>query len=160
MKLQTTPAKTLLDELQRTHKHIAERAYEIFRSRGAAIGAALDDWLAAERLSVWKPAVEMTEKDNALVIEAAVAGVDPSAIDVQVTPDTLLIKADVTHRHHDDREKVHICEFQPGQLFRAIPLPKEVNADAVVATYRNGLLTVTAPIAAASRPHPVEVRVA
>ena len=154
--LTTRKGETLLGEIDQMQKRITEQAYELFRSRGAAMGKALNDWLAAERQTVWKPAVEVCEKDDRFVVEAALAGVEPQQLDIQVTRDTLLIKADIRHSHPKAKGIVHVCEFQPGQLFRAITFPSPVDPDAVKAEYRDGLLRVTAATAA---PHAKKVDV-
>lgn len=158
--LKTRKAETLLDEIAPIQKRITERAYDLFLSRGAALGAALNDWLAAERQTIWKPPVEVCQKDNQFVIEAALAGVEPRQLDIQVTRDTLLIKADTPHTHPETKGIVHVCEFQPGQLFRAIKLPAPIDVEAVKAEYRNGLLRVTAAIAAEQKVRKVDVQAA
>jgi Molecular chaperone (small heat shock protein) len=145
--LKTRKAETLLDEIEQMQRRITERAYEMFRARGAALGAALNDWLSAERQAVWTPPVEVCQKNNQFVVEAALAGVEPRQLDIQVTRDTLLIKADTQHTHPEAKGIVHVCEFQPGQLFRAVAFPARINPDAVRAEYRDGLLRVTAAIA-------------
>ncbi|MBI2833320.1 MAG: Hsp20/alpha crystallin family protein [Acidobacteria bacterium] len=43
---------------------------------------------------------------------------------------------------------MHLCEFRPGQLFRGIKLPAPIDPDAVKAECRDGLLRVTAAMAA------------
>ena len=158
--LKTRRTERLVDELERLQSQITERAYEMFRKRGALFGAALDDWLTAEKQTIWKPAIEVCRRDNAFIIEAGVAGVEPRELDIQVTPDTVLIKADTTHAHPDKKGTVHVCEFQPGQLFRLIRLPATIDPDGVKAEYRNGLLRITAAIAVAKQAKAVEVKVA
>lgn len=157
--LKTRRAERLVDEMERLQKQITERAYEMFRTRGAQLGAALEDWLAAEKQTIWKPAIEVCQKDNALMIEAAVAGVEPGDLDIQVTPDTVLIKADTTHAHAEKKGTVHVCEFESGPLFRLIQLPAPIDPDGVKAEYRNGLLRITAAITA-KRAKTVEVKAA
>ncbi len=158
--LKTRRAERLIDELDKIQKRITERAYEIFRNRGAAFGAALDDWLTAERQTIWKPAIEVCQKDSSFIVEAAVAGVEPKDLDIQVTPDTLLIRADTTHSHSDAKGIVKTCEFQSGQLFRLVTLPASIDPDAVKAEYRNGLLRITAAIAAKKQAKKVRVNAA
>lgn len=158
--LKTRKAETLLDDIEQIQKRITERAYDLFRNRGAALGAALNDWLAAERQTIWKPQVEVCQKDNQFVIEAALAGVEPRQLDIQVTRDTLLIKADTRHTHPETKGMVHLCEFQPGQLFRTIKFPAPIDSDAVKAEYRDGLLRVTAAMAAQQHPKKVDVQAA
>jgi HSP20 family protein len=149
--LKIRKAETLLHDIEQIQKRITERAYDLFRSRGAALGAALNDWLAAERQTIWKPQVEVCQKDNLFVVEAALAGVEPGQLDIQVTHDTLLIKADTPHTHPETKGIVHVCEFQPGPLFRAIRFPAPIDPEAVKAEYRDGLLRVTAAIGRNSR---------
>jgi HSP20 family molecular chaperone IbpA len=48
------------------------------------------DWLEAERELVWKPAIELEERDNEFLLEMAAAGVDPKDFDIQVTPEDIL----------------------------------------------------------------------
>ena len=146
-KLVARKAETLLDDLERMQKRVTERAYEIFRDRGSALGAEIDDWLAAEQQTIWKPAVEVRQRDRQYVIEAALAGVEPGQLDIQVTPDTVLIKGKTKHAHLDPNEIIHVCEFQRGDLFRAITLPSKIDPDAVKTEYNNGLLRITAPLA-------------
>ena len=158
--LKTRKAETLRDEIEQIQKRVTERAYDLFRNRGVALGAALNDWLVAERQTIWKPPVEICQKDNQFVIEAALAGVEPRQLDIQVTRDTLLIKADTPHTHPETKGIVHVCEFQAGQLFRAIKFPAPIDPEAVKAEYRDGLLRVTAAIAAVQRAKKVDVHAA
>jgi HSP20 family protein len=154
-------AESLCEELDAIRRQITERAYEIFKGRGGIIGRALDDWVAAERQTVWQPPIEMFEKGGAIVIEAALAGVEPRDLDIQVTPDSLLIKSQTEHVHTEATKGiVHICEFQPGRLFRMIQFPKPIDPDAVTAEYRQGLLRLTAAVAAEKEATKVEVQAA
>ena len=158
--LRTRKVGTVIDDLGAMQKRISERAFEIFRSRGAQLGAALDDWLAAERQTVWKPAIEVSQRDNQLIVEAAVAGVEPRQLTIEATPDTLLIMADIEHTHSADKGVVHVCEFQSGHLFRLVHLPVTIDPDAVKAEYRNGLVRVSAAITARQQARTVEIRAA
>lgn len=146
---------TIFDELEAIERQVATRAYELFERRGCRMGHALDDWLAAEQDETWTPAVDLRERDDAYVVKAAVAGVEPDQLDVRVTPDDLLIEADI-HHEHAEKERVLACEFAHGKLFKRIHYPQHVDPDKVEATLKNGLLTVTAPITRAARP--VEVK--
>lgn len=158
--LKSRKVETLLSEIEQVQKRISERAYDMFRNRGAAWGAALSDWLAAERQTVWRPPVEVCQKDNQFVVEAALAGVEPRHLDIQATRDALLIKADTRHTHPETKGVVHVCEFHPGQLFRAITFPAPIDPDTVKAEYRDGLLRVTAVIAAEQQAKKVDVQAA
>jgi HSP20 family molecular chaperone IbpA len=147
MKIRIQKVASLVERVEAVQRQIAERAYELFSLRGSAIGRSVDDWLAAERERVWKPPVELVEKDGEFLVEAAIAGVPPKELDVQVTPREVLIQGNGAHQHRPG-ETVHACEFRAGRLFRTVEFPRRVDIDKVRADYQNGLLRLWAPAAA------------
>lgn len=158
MKVKCRTVDSVLAGVEEVQRHIAQRAQEIFRGRGSVIGNALEDWVKAERETVWRPALEVRRTSEAFVVEAAVAGVDPKQFDVQVTPTELVLGA---HVHHSDREQegeIVLCEFASGPLFRSYEFPEPVDPARVSAEFRNGILRVTAPLAQTAKK--VEVQAA
>jgi len=154
MKVNLQKRESVIDAVERIQHRVAERAFELFNRRGGTLGRALDDWLAAERETVWKPPVEVVEKDGEFLIEAALAGVAPKDLDVQVTANGVLIQGNGAHRHCPG-EVVHACEFRPGRLFRTVEFPRRVDPDKVRAEYQNGLLRVWAHEAQEAEPRKV-----
>jgi HSP20 family protein len=152
--------ESLWDEIRDMEKRITNRAYDIFRGSGSTFGKDLDDWFTAERELVWKPAVELKEKDNQFELQVAVAGVDPKDIQVEVTGDSLLVKGETKTEKKEEKGEVYVSEFQSGSLFRSLQLPKKIDADKVKAEIKNGLLTITAPIAEEAKSRKVNVQVA
>ncbi|MEX1129434.1 MAG: Hsp20 family protein [Vicinamibacterales bacterium] len=147
MKVRSRTVDSVLAEVEGVQRHIALRAREIFRARGGAFGHAVEDWITAERETIWRPALEVRRTRDAFVVEAAIAGIDPKQLDVQVTPTELVLGAPV---HHSDREQegeVVVCEFANGPLFRSYTFSDPVDPARVSAQYRNGMLRVTAPLA-------------
>jgi HSP20 family molecular chaperone IbpA len=138
---------SVFDEVERMRDRITRRAYDIFTTSGGIFGKDLEDWRQAEQELVWKPAIELTEKGDEFRLELAAAGVDPKNIDIEVTPEDILIKADVHHEHREKKGEVYACEFAQGNLFRSIHLPKKIDPEKVHAEFKNGLLTLNAPIA-------------
>jgi HSP20 family molecular chaperone IbpA len=138
-------AETVLREIEQLHDTISRRAYELFRRRGDLWAGPLADWLSAERQLVWKP--------------AATAGVEAKDLDVQITAEDVLIKANIGHKHMPEEGTVQLCEFNGGQLFRCIHFPEKIDPDSATAEYRNGMLRLTASIAKPAA-HKVEVKAA
>jgi HSP20 family protein len=146
----TVPVKkkeSIFDQLNDLQDRITKRAFEIFDGNGHTFGKDLDDWLQAERELVWKPSIELDEKDNEFRLQIATPGVDPKDIDIEATPEYILVKAECHHEHKEEKGKVHICEFTSGNLFRSVRLPEKIDPDKVKAEFKNGLLTLTAEIA-------------
>jgi HSP20 family protein len=109
---------------------------------------------------VWKPTVVLCEKGDEFRLEAAVPGVDPKNIDIEVTPEYILLKAEIAHEHKEEKGTVHICEVDSGKMFRSIHLPKRINPNKVKAEFKNGILYLTADIAEEARVKKVKLEAA
>jgi hypothetical protein len=73
---------------------IMRRAYEIFERNGGMLGHNLENWMQAERELVWRPPLELSEKDGKFELEAAIAGVEARDIEIEVTPEEIVLKAE------------------------------------------------------------------
>jgi len=151
MKIKLHVVDTILEDVEEIRRRVSQRAVEIFRERRGAIGQAVDDWLQAERETVWRAALEVLRTKDAFVVRVATAGLESRQLDVRVTPTELLVAADVHHADHKQDGEVVLCEFASGPLFRSYRFPEPVDPARVTAEYRNGLLLVTAPLAKRSR---------
>jgi HSP20 family molecular chaperone IbpA len=142
-----TRMNSIRDQLARWHDEIRLRAYHRFLERGGSDGAALEDWLSAERDLSLEPAIEVKQKGGRLEITAPLPDVDPTTLDVQVTTEDVLIKAEMEtgRRVHGDAVR---STNGPAQVFRAIRLPASIDPDRVKAAYSKGQLRLTALIVA------------
>ena len=74
------------------------------------------------------------------MIRAELAGIDPEKdVEVTVGAGYLTIRAE----RHDKTEGKHRTEFRYGSFSRSLPLPANADEDAVTASYRDGILTVS-----------------
>jgi len=151
-------AESIFNDLKSMQDRITQRAYDIFENSGRALGRDLEHWLNAERELVWKPVIELSEKDETFHVSVAIPGVDPKALDIEVAPDYLLIKAEIHHQHRADQGTVHVCEFEKGSLFRSIRFPKKVDPNKVQAEFKNGMLFLTAEVAEQANLRKIQVK--
>jgi HSP20 family protein len=103
---------------------------------GEAQGRDLENWTQAERELVWRPPFELCEKDGKFQLEAAISGVETKDIDIEVTPEDIVLQANIEHKHTDQKGLVHYCEFVTGKMFRSIHLPKKIDPDKVKAEFK------------------------
>ena len=96
--------ESVWDELRKMEEQIMQRAFDIFQGNGSVLGKDLDNWLAAERELVWKPAIELSEKDNQFEIRVAVAGIDPKDLNVEVTAEDLLVKGETKTEKKEEKK--------------------------------------------------------
>lgn len=105
------------------------------------------------------PAIDIIELAEEVVVLIDLPGVSAEAVELSLTGNMLTVKA--TRAGHDFPEtanpRLHLTERANVHFERAIPLPVAVNADAICAETRDGLLTVklSKVVAAPSRTIPV-----
>jgi HSP20 family protein len=161
-KSETLPVRkteSILDKIQDVENQIRARAFELFAGNGL-FGRDLENWLHAEDELTLRPSIELRENDKQFKLKISIPGVEPKAIDIEATPDAILVKAEVHHEHEAQEGDVHTCEFRSGSLFRAVQLPKNIDPGKVKAEVKNGMLLLTADIAEPSRARKVSVQTA
>ena len=107
----------------------------------------------------WLPAVEMQETGDELVLTAEVPGVREKDIAVSITGDVLSIKGDRRQDFDEKQQKILVTERAYGQFERLIQLPFAVKAEAIKATYHDGLLEIRLPKAENLRPREIKIDV-
>jgi HSP20 family protein len=90
------------------------------------------------------------------VVHADLPGVDPGSIDVSVDNNTLTIKAERTGRPEETVDWIASERFA-GTYMRQLSLGDGVDADQISATYHNGVLTVSLPVAERAKPRRIQV---
>ena len=81
-------------------------------------------------------------------------------LNIEITPDDVLVKGETYHEHKEEKGKVHTCEFRSGSLFRTIHLPRKIDPDKVKAEFNNGMLRLKAPIAKEQQAKTVQINAA
>jgi HSP20 family protein len=92
------------------------------------------------------------------VLHADLPGIDPGSVDVNVENNTLTIKAQRSERTEEGVQWITSERFA-GAYMRQIALGDGIDADKISATYANGVLTVTLPVAERAKPRKVSISV-
>lgn len=103
------------------------------------------------------PALNIWEDGDAFVVEAEVPGLSLDKLGVEVLGNELTISGE---RIDSPTEvtTVHRRERQGGSFQRTLTLPTDINADAVAADLKNGVLTIRLPKAETAKVRRIEVR--
>ena len=95
--------------------------------------------------------------ENDVLVEAELPGYDPKGIDVSVVQNTLTVRGERSDEA-DDGRNYHRRERASGKFVRSMELPFNVDAEAVEAQLRNGILTVRLPRVVEERLRKIEVK--
>jgi HSP20 family protein len=100
--------------------------------------------------------MDLCKIDDHYVLTADLPGVDPGSVDVNVDNGTLTISAHRTARSEDAVQWLANERFF-GTYRRQLSLGEGIDASAISATYENGVLTVTIPMAERAKPRKIDV---
>ncbi len=103
--------------------------------------------------------VDVYQTANDIVVESAIAGVDPEDIDVNVTIDSIAIRGSRKREKTVRDEDYLYQECYWGKFGRSIILPQEIDPEGAEVKFKNGILTVTLPKANKKKIHKLKVRV-
>jgi HSP20 family protein len=92
------------------------------------------------------------------VLHADLPGVDPGSVDVGVENGTLTIKAQRSERTEEGVQWIASERFT-GTFMRQVSLGDDIDTETISATYANGVLTVTLPVAEQAKPRRVAITV-
>lgn len=105
----------------------------------------------------WMPTIELQQTDTDIIVKAQVPGVDAKDIDVQVTSDAVLIAGEHKEEKRTEDKGIFRSEFQYGQFSRVVPLPADVKYEQVKSEFKDGVVTLTLPLAETNRRNVVKV---
>jgi HSP20 family protein len=93
----------------------------------------------------WKPAATITENEKEYTIKADLPEVQRKDIDIKVENGVLTIKGERRVEKSSEDEIEHRREVFHGLFSRSFSLPEDVDAAAIVANSKDGVLTVHLP---------------
>lgn len=99
---------------------------------------------------VHTPATDILESNDDYMLTVDLPGADPSSLDVTYENDVLTIRASTISREDEGFALAH-SEFEFGDYQRAFAISEKVDADAIQADLKNGVLTIRLPKAKPAR---------
>jgi HSP20 family protein len=103
----------------------------------------------------WSPAVDIRETADAIVVSAALPGVNREDVELEVKDGNLILSG--KRKEATEEEGWLRRELPYGQFFRAFKLSAEVQADQVKAHFKNGILEINLPKAEGAKPRKVRI---
>ena len=113
----------------------------------------------SEARGSWALPIDILEQDNALVVRAAVPGVRPEELDVQVEKNVLTIRGEIRSLSESSEAKVYRREVATGAFSRSIRLPENLNTEQAEASFENGMVTIRLPKIEEPKPQSIKVQV-
>lgn len=134
-----SPITALRREIDRLFDQVAGNDWRLpmFGPRGFDLPA-LADWKLT-------PPLNVKETDKAYVVSVELPGMQETEVEVKVAGGMLTIKGEKSEEKQEDKGDYHVSERHFGEVRRSLRLPEGIDATAIAAEMRNGVLTVTVP---------------
>ena len=104
------------------------------------------------------PALDVYQTPNEVVVKAALPGMKPEDINIDITGDTLTIKGETKAEQEIKKEDYLYQERRFGAFSRTVVLPGGLQPDKAEATMEDGVLTLTIPKAEEVKPKAIKVK--
>lgn len=100
--------------------------------------------------------VDAYRRGNEFKVHLDLPGVDPGSIELTVEKDILAVRATRTWARAEG-DQIQMAERAQGEFSRQLFLGESLDRELITATYENGVLTATIPVAEEAKPHQVEI---
>jgi HSP20 family protein len=101
--------------------------------------------------------IDVYETNDEYVVKAAVPGIDPKDVDIQVEDDVLTIKGQFEQKDEVTEENYLRRELRYGSFQRALRLPPTVDAEKAAATFEHGVLKLSLPKKAEAKAKTIKI---
>ena len=113
-----------------------------------------------DRQGPWRPAMDVYETDDQVVVTVELPGVSAEDVDVSVEDSTLTVSGTREFSSEVKQESYHRIERRYGAFSRAVSLPPQVDTSKVDARFVDGVLTVEVPKIQKARSKRIQVKAA
>lgn len=103
--------------------------------------------------------IDVYQTLNDLVVESAIAGVDPENLDVEVSTDSVTVRGERSRKGEISDDDYFYQECYWGRFSRSIILPQEVDPENATVSYKNGILTIRLPKLARKKTKKLKVKI-
>jgi len=107
----------------------------------------------------WEPPIDLYEIDNHLVMEMMLPGASKQDVQMHAYHNLLIISGESRPPADRPAEKFHFHERRWGAFHRSIPLPFMIRPEAIRASLRDGILSVTMPLESKKQGKSVQIQI-
>jgi HSP20 family protein len=107
----------------------------------------------------WIPAFDITESEKEYRVSAELPGIDIKDLEVTLVEGVLKIKGEKRQESEEKEDNYLRIERSYGSFDRSFRIPDGVEANKIVATYKDGILNLTIPKAKETKAKKVKISV-
>jgi HSP20 family protein len=105
----------------------------------------------------WVPAMDLVETADDFVLRADLPGMRRDDVKLEIEDNVLTVSGERAAEHAENEQGFYRLERAFGTFSRSLTLPKGIDAEAVTASFTDGVLEVHIPKPAQAKPRRVEI---
>jgi HSP20 family protein len=105
------------------------------------------------------PMVDVYEEKDDVVVKAELPGMTKDDIEVDISDRYLTLKGEKKKEEKIEEEDYFACERTYGAFHRSVELPKDVQADKVKASFKDGILEIRLPKTEEAKTREIKVKI-
>jgi HSP20 family protein len=110
-----------------------------------------------QTLRRWMPAMDLVETDGHFLLSADLPGLTEKDVSIEVEDRVLTVSGERKATHDAAKEGYHRVERAFGSFSRSLTLPEGIDAEAVEASFENGVLEVRIPKPEQPKPRKISI---
>ena len=111
-----------------------------------------------EDSSSWVPRVDIRETDDALLVQAELPGIEKKDVHLDVKGGVLTLSGERRYEKEVKEENVCRIERAYGKFYRSFSLSRNIDAEKVEATMKDGVLAVRLPKRESAKAKDITIR--
>lgn len=104
------------------------------------------------------PVVDVTENDAQYTITAELPGTSKDDVHVELSEGMLTIRGEKKSEREETKERSRYVERSYGSFTRAFTLPSDADGDRLVASFKDGVLTINVPRKEEAKPRTIAIK--
>ncbi|MCB9481192.1 MAG: Hsp20/alpha crystallin family protein [Desulfobacteraceae bacterium] len=108
-------------------------------------------------VGAWKPASDIYETADAIIVEIELAGVKKEDVNVEVNDNVLSIKGERKIEKEENSDNYYRRERFTGKFHRAFTIPMDVDVEKISAKFKDGVLVLEIPKPEEKKPKKINV---
>ena len=133
--------------------------YSLQREFNRLFGTVFDSQTgAATPARRWVPAIDVVEEDERYALRADLPGLTEDDVRIEVEDGVLTISGERRSSSEERKEGYYRLERSSGSFSRSVRLPQGVAAEAIEASFANGVLEVSIPKPEQAKPRRVAIK--
>jgi HSP20 family protein len=107
----------------------------------------------------WWPPVDIFEKEDSLVLEAELPGLNREDLDIQIENSNLTLRGERKHEVETREQDYYRIERSYGTFVRTFSLPATIDRGKISAALKDGVLRIVLPKAEEAKPKKLDVKI-